>query len=337
MDQNLAMLLQAVALDDINNAKSYAEAFCKKFPDTMPPDFLNWLLPKFKAHDESEDKKKTLTLKDIPPEVSSLILFEDREELLRKFNPNRYWVSKREQSLFNDIDSNDKNSHILSQAGVPCSNTTLLYGNPGTGKTQFARYVAYMFKRPFIYVDLSQVFSSQMGETGKNLQLIFNFVQKVPCVFLMDELDTIGANRGSISRGGTADESVRTTMALTQCLDRVTEDVIILAATNRVDMLDAAVRRRFSIQHEIKPFTKEDRVNMIRSYLEDVKRDIKTQSEIDITWDMADIEQQCSEITMSQSELINICNRAIVRAINTRGEHKVKLIEESILLRGRKS
>ena len=332
MDRDLAMLLQAVAMNDSNAAKVYAESFSLANPDLFPAEFHTWLLQRLADRSviTTDQDPAELTAANIPPEVSSLIVFESAEDMLYKFNPRRYWVSPREQLLLDDIISMSRTGEKLAKAQIPYSNTTLLYGVPGTGKTQFGRYVAYMLKRPFIYVDLCRIAGSHVGETGRNLQLIFEFIQTIPCVFVMDELDAIGANRAAIGRGGTSDEASRTTLALMQCLDRVRQDVVILATTNRVDILDAALKRRFSIQHEFRTFLIDERIEMVFSYLQDVKE----AGNLDISWEEEDIKKQCSKISMSQSEVINLCNRAVIRAINT--DNIVRLTDEANLFQSRR-
>ena len=328
LDRDLIMLLQSVAMNDLYQAKTYAYSYCLGSPTDISQDFQRWLLQKLS---EKGDKPVTaaqeITAADIPPEVSNLIVFESVDDMLGKFNPRRYWVSKREKTLLDDIISMSRTGEQLAKAQIPYSNTTLLYGVPGTGKTQFGRYVAYMLKRPFIYVDLCQIVGTHQGETGRNLQKIFEFVQSIPCLFVMDEIDAIGANRGAIGRGGTGDESVRTTLALMQCLDRVRQDVVIIATTNRLDMLDSALKRRFSAQHEIKTFLQDERLAMVLSYLEDVR----DTGNLSLTWDEADLKRQCSNIGMAQSEIINLCNRAVIRAMRT--DQIVRLTDEANIVR----
>ncbi len=330
MNDDLLMMVQAIAMNNITEAKVYADSFLKMNPELFSADFTRWLTPRLadRSFQTPQCSAQEFTAANIPPEVANLIVFESVEDMLRKFNPRRYWVSKREQLLLDDIISMTKTGSQLAKAQIPYSNTTLLFGTPGTGKTQFGRYVAYMLKRPFVYVDLCQVSGAQHGQTGKNLQLIFEFVQTFPCLFVMDEIDAIGANRGAVGLGGTSDESTRTTLALMQCMDRVQQDVVIIATTNRIDMLDAALKRRFSVQHEVKAFLQDERLEMVLSYLEDVKET----GGLDITWDHDDLKRQCSSIGMSQSEIINLCNRAVIRAIRS-DEKVVRLTEEAGLVR----
>ena len=270
---------------------------------------------------EPEIKENPTGTLELPPDVARLVVFEN---VLDSFNPARYWVSDREKKVLSDILSLNDACALLENANIPFLNATLLWGQSGTGKTQFGRYLAHSLKLPFAYVNLCNLVGASLGETGRNLRTIFDFVQTTPCVFMLDELDAIGANRGSISTGGSGDEMTRTTIALMQCLDRVRRDVVLLAATNRKDMLDAAVLRRFTAVHELKAFMPDEAAEMVKSYLNDVKRT----GDLKITWDDEDISSQC-QIGRAQAELINLCNRAIVRAVQNDGVIRLALEDEA--------
>ncbi len=270
------------------------------------------------AGDATEGESDIMS--SLPDDVARLLVVEDVE---KTFVPARYWVSEREKKVLSDIVSLNEACALLETANIPFLNATLLWGQSGTGKTQFGRYLAHSLKLPFAYVNLCNLVGASLGETGRNLRTIFDYVQTTPCVFMLDELDAIGANRGSISRGGSGDEMTRTTIALMQCLDRVRRDVVLLAATNRKDMLDAAVLRRFTAVHELKPFTPDEALEMVKSYLNDVKRT----GDLNITWNEEDIMKQC-QIGRSQAEIINLCNRAIVRAVQNDGVIRLTLEDE---------
>lgn len=333
MDQDLTMLFQALAMNNMETTKAYAQSYVGRHASDFDPNFLAWIWPKLEEQSAtsviaSAIEKLIVPEVCIPPEVEDLIVFEGVEDIITKFNPRRYWVSQREKVLLEDITEMSSIGDQLLRAQIPYSNTTLLHGQPGTGKTQFGRYVAYELQRPFIYVNLCRVVDPHQGGTGRNLETIFDFVQTINCVFVLDEIDAIGANRGMIGRGGSGDEATRTTLALMQCMDRLRQDVVIIATTNRLDMLDAALKRRFSVQHEIKPFLQEERLSMVESYLTDVRET----GNLSITWDHDDLKRQCSKIGAAQSEVINLCNRAIIRAIRT--SNTISLSEEATLSRG---
>jgi len=320
LEEDLFLLLQAVGAGDLSLSRVFAESFCHTHRDQIPTDFMEWFLEKTREEPaSSEPSDATAEFPDyIPFEVANLVVLED---VASTFNPRRYYVGDREMKLLDEIIALSEAGKLLEKARIPFANTTLLSGPPGVGKTQFGRFLAYRLKLPFVYVDLCRVVGSQMGETGRNLQEIFKFVEATPCLFMLDELDSIGANRGTISTGGSGDEMTRTTIALMQCMDRLPQNVVLIAATNRPDMLDAALRRRFTIKHEFKHFPPDTLVEMVVNYF----KDINETGNLSLQWDTADIRSQCG-INTSQSDLISLCNRAIVRAV--RNDNVIRLKEE---------
>lgn len=302
MNELYLHLLQAVALKDMTEARLIAAQLCHDAPHDIPQDFLAWLGPHLAEPQSPSDSPYQL-----PPELERLLIFED---VSKTFVPERYWVSEREKKVLEDIISQNDACHLLEAAKIPFLNATLLWGQSGTGKSQFGRYLAYTMGKPFVYVNLCNMVGASLGETGRNLRSIFVFVEGIPCVFMLDELDAIAVNRGSIATGGSGDEMTRTTIGLMQCMDTVRKDVVLLAATNRKDMLDAAVLRRFTAIHELKAFLPDEAVEMVVSYLTNVKET----GGLSLTWDEKDIREQC-QIGRAQGELINLCNRAIVRAV----------------------
>lgn len=303
MDETLLRVFEAIARNDLADAKYYTQQVCAGDYD-MPPEFSAWLMPRLE-----QPAAQSYDMFNLPDEIARLLVVEDPHIT---FNPRRYWVSDRQKHILQDIVSLNEACELLEDAKIPFLNATLLFGISGTGKTQFGRFLAYSLDLPFAYVNLCNVIGASLGETGRNLRQIFDFVQTTPCVFMLDELDAIGANRGSIATGGTGDEMTRTTIALMQCMDLVRRDVVMLAATNRKDMLDSAVLRRFTAIHELKPFDEDESLQMAVNYLKDVNET----GNLNISWDEADIKTQC-DMTGAQAELINLCNRAIVRAVQT--------------------
>ena len=322
LEEDLFLLLQAIGEGDLSLSRVFAESFCHTHRDQIPSDFMEWFLEKMRETPLSAEAGDTNPdfADHIPFEVANLVVLED---VAATFNPRRYYVGEREKKLLDEIIALRDAGKLLEKARIPFANTTLLSGPPGVGKTQFGRFLAYSLKLPFVYVDLCRVVGSQMGETGRNLQEIFKFVESTPCLFMLDELDSIGANRGTISTGGSGDEMTRTTIALMQCMDRLPQNVVLIAATNRPDMLDAALRRRFTIKHEFKHFPPDTLVEMVVTYF----KDINETGDLSLQWDTADIRSQCG-INTSQSDLISLCNRAIVRAVRT--DNIIRLKEEDL-------
>ena len=106
-----------------------------------------------------------------------------------------------------------------------------------------------------------------MGSTAKNLHRIFEFCSQVPCVLMLDEIDCIAARRTSSGSRGPDGELERTTIALIQELDRMPNHVTLVAATNRIDMLDEAVIRRFSICHEVKGMSRDELLHLAKQFV----------------------------------------------------------------------
>ena len=196
----------------------------------------------------------------------------------------------------------------LSMMGIKYLNTTLLYGESGTGKTTFGKYVAYKLDLPFAYLNFSHCISSLLGETSKNIEKVFDYVSKQKCVFMIDEMDAIGIKRGKEDLG----EMARVTIGLMQSLDLLQNDIVLIGATNRKDMIDEALLRRFSTHHEVKVLNKYETTFLIESFLQDLK----------IEYSKDNIQNYASN-HCKQSEIINDIIKSLVKMLNERIKFKL--------------
>ncbi|MDR3282361.1 MAG: CDC48 family AAA ATPase [Candidatus Methanoplasma sp.] len=130
----------------------------------------------------------------------------------------------------------------FERLGVKPGRSVLLYGPPGTGKTLIAKAVANSSGANFISIGGPEIVSKWMGETEAAIRKIFRKAkQMAPCIIFFDEIDSIAPRRG----GGEAQAWERTVAQLLTAIDGVDSinNVMIMAATNRPDMLDPALMR----------------------------------------------------------------------------------------------
>lgn len=130
----------------------------------------------------------------------------------------------------------------LSEVGVNPTNSMLFVGDPGTGKTLAATWLAERLELPLLTLDLSAVMSSFLGRTGNNIRTVLDYAKRSPGVLLLDEFDALAKRRDD---GLEIGELKRLVTVLLQEIDRWPTFGILIAATNHPDLLDPAVWRRF--------------------------------------------------------------------------------------------
>ncbi|MBI3554579.1 MAG: AAA family ATPase, partial [Elusimicrobia bacterium] len=130
-------------------------------------------------------------------------------------------------------------------------NGILLYGPPGCGKTFFAEAVAGEFGMKFMRVSLASIVSKWIGESSKNMEVVFqDAVLQCPCLLFFDEFESIAARRGQEAHHI---EDQRTVDAFLQQIDnyRRVPNLIIAAATNHLEELDAAAIREGRFDYKV--------------------------------------------------------------------------------------
>jgi len=143
----------------------------------------------------------------------------------------------------------------------------LLYGPPGTGKTLMAKAAAHESEANFISIKGPELLSKWVGESEKGVREIFRKARQAsPCIVFFDEIDAIAPTRGALGSDSHVTERVISQL-LTE-LDglEVLSDVIVIAATNRPDIIDAALLRpgRFDRLLYVPPPDKEARVQIFK-------------------------------------------------------------------------
>lgn len=152
------------------------------------------------------------------------------------------------QNKIQDFVNAVKHQNKLISFGIETSNTLLLYGKPGCGKTTVARYISEQTGLPLVVARFDAIVSSLLGNTGKNIRKIFDFADDKPCILFLDEFDAIAKARDDQHELG---ELKRVINSLLQNIDSFSKNNILIAATNHPELLDKAIWRRFNHVIEI--------------------------------------------------------------------------------------
>ena len=170
----------------------------------------------------------------------------------------RLYGNEKEKALFADIAGNDEAKEDLQEVvdflkhpkkfldvGARIPKGVLLVGSPGTGKTLLARAVAGEANVPFFSISGSEFVEMFVGVGASRVRDLFAKAKKnAPCIIFIDEIDAVGRRRGS-GMGGGHDEREQTLNQILVEMDGFEKgtNVIVLAATNRSDVLDPALLR----------------------------------------------------------------------------------------------
>jgi len=148
-----------------------------------------------------------------------------------------------------------KHPELFESLGVAQPKGVLLYGPPGTGKTLLARAVAHHTDCTFIRVSGAELVQKYIGEGSRMVRELFVMAREAaPSIIFMDEIDSIGSSRGGGEGGGGGDSEVqRTMLELLNQLDgfEPAQNIKVVMATNRIDILDSALLRPGRIDRKI--------------------------------------------------------------------------------------
>lgn len=229
--------------------------------------------------------------------------------------------AREAKSELQEIVSYLSDPEMFEKLGVSPPKGVLLMGSPGTGKTLLARAVAGEANVPFYTITGSDFMEMFVGVGAKRVRDMFkNARENSPSIIFIDEIDSIGRRRGA-GVGGGHDEREQTLNQLLAELDgfEPSENVIVMAATNRPDILDKALLRpgRFDRQVNVDLPTKEDREKILQIHARNKPLD----DDIDLT--------SIAKGTpgFSGADLENLMNEA---AIQTARDKRQKITQKDI-------
>ncbi len=202
-----------------------------------------------------------------------------------------------------------RNPQRYTDLGGKIPKGALLVGPPGTGKTLLAKAVAGEANVPFFSMSGSDFVEMFVGVGASRVRDLFRQAkEKAPCIVFIDEIDAVGRARGKNPNMGANDERENTLNQLLTEMDGfgTNSGVIILAATNRADILDKALLRagRFDRQITVDLPELKDRIEIFNVHLRNIKKD-----------DTVDVEVMARQTAgFSGADIANVCNEAAIIA-----------------------
>ncbi len=233
-----------------------------------------------------------------------------REVLLE--TPNVKWedvggLDEAKQELMESVEWPLRYGNLFEHMNATPPKGILLYGPPGTGKTLLAKAVATESQANFIAIKGPEVLSKWVGESEKAVREIFRKArQAAPCVVFLDEIDAIAPVRGTANDQGVTERVVSQILTELDGLEPL-HNVVVMAATNRVDMLDAALLRpgRFDRLVYVGPPNLEARKEILK---------IHTRGKpLEKNVDLDKLATQMENYT--GAEIAAVCNEAVMLAI----------------------
>ena len=290
--------------------------------------------------DLSEEKISTEILQKIKITSDDFkdALKEVRPSALREVQvqiPNVNWddvggLDELKEELQEAVEWPIKHKEAFEYVDVEAPKGILLYGPPGTGKTMIAKALATMTDSNFISIKGPELLSKWVGESEKGVREIFRKArQAAPCIIFLDEVDALVPRRGSGDSGSHVTENV-VSQILTE-IDGLEElhNVLIIGATNRLDIVDEALLRpgRFDRIIEVpNPDSKgREQIFRIHSKKKPLANDVNITRIVELT------------NGFSGAEMAAITNRAAIlalkRHVNTKSENikDIKITQQDLL------
>ena len=275
-------------------------------------------------------RKMVVTMKDFKEALKSIEPSALREVLVEI--PKVRWddiggLHEVKQRLREAVEWPLKNPKVFKRMGIRPPKGILLYGPPGTGKTLLAKAVATESEANFLSIKGPEIFSKWVGESEKAIRELFKKAkQTAPSIVFLDELDALAPRRGSYEGTRVTETVVNQLLTSIDGLEQL-NDVVVIGATNRPDIIDPSLLRpgRFDELILVGPPDKEARKEIFKIHTRNMPLaddvDLDELAELTEGYAGADIEGICREAGM-------IALRENMNANVVKMEHFMKALKE---------
>ncbi len=262
-----------------------------------------------------------------------------REVLIQK--PNVRWedigdLEEAKQQLREVVEWPLKYPQDFEKLGIKPPKGVILHGPPGTGKTLLAKAVANEAEANFIAVKGPELISKWVGESEKHIREVFRKArQAAPTIIFFDEIDSIASARGMGIDSGVTERMVNQLLTELDGIEEL-EKVIVIAATNRIDLIDPALLRpgRFDRIIEIKMPDEKARLEIFKVHTRKMPlaKDVKLEELAKVTENFtgADIEAVCREAAMNALREARAKGKEVKEVKKKHFEEAIKKVKESV-------
>lgn len=179
-------------------------------------------------------------------------------------NPEEVHLSTENNRILEQLLKEYKYRDELRAYGLTVNHKVLLHGASGCGKTLLAKAIAAAMDTNILILNLSNIINARIGETSQNIKQIFEKAIREKAILFLDEFDQIGKQR--VSDENDVGEMRRLVNSVIQQMDYLPDSVLLIAATNHVDIIDDALLRRFQVRMHFEMPTDEE----LRQYYDDL-------------------------------------------------------------------
>ena len=231
-------LLRAALNNDRKNIEAIALMIGKKLKKEDPKVSAE-IMKILACTNAGADVLRSIDMSPVPVDQ------ETRRQLVKLEEPVEIKTPILRDSVMNELLQFIQERSLIDkflEKNITPSNSILLYGNPGVGKTLIAKWLSYKLNMPMVTLDLANSISSYLGRSGQNVKSIFQYAKEQNVILFLDEFDAIAKRRDDATDLG---ELKRLVNVLLKELEDCPVSCVIIGATNHPELLDKAIWRRF--------------------------------------------------------------------------------------------